>query len=75
MRDKKRSHSSLRKASTDVHKSRTWPAELQLLRASQEVPKPMIKVTTAAPSAWEEEKSREKTVSYSQIASTEYENN
>lgn len=77
MRGTKRSHRSLRKASTDVHKSRTWPVDLalQLLRASQEVAKPVIKVITAVPSRWKVLKSRAKIVSYSHIASSEYENN
>lgn len=70
----KGSHRSLMKPSTDIHKSRPWPAGFQLLRASQEVANPTIQVTTAVPSAWEKEKSTEKTVSYSQIASTDNEN-
>lgn len=74
MRVIKGSHRFLRKPSNDIHKSRPWPAGFQLLRASQEATNPMIQVTTAAPSTWKKEKSTEKTVSYSQIASTDNEN-
>lgn len=60
MRGTKRNHRSLRKASTNVQKSRSWPAELQLLTSSPEVATPVIKVTTAVPSTRQEEKSRER---------------
>lgn len=67
-------HRSLRKPSAEIHKSRPWPAGFQLLRAAQEVANALIKLATTVPSAWKKEKSTEKTVSYSQIASTDYEN-